>query len=377
MVALAKLRAIKFLLVSLAIIGQFNPVDAASPPKPQAISHECQSTLDVLTSEEDWFQQLIDPVITSTEELIQRHQLYTQVHDCLEAEYDQLPDDLRMVHRLSEYFLIFAAGFETDDGESTLTIVDLASADLEAIRLLREEAGLPPPEGYVFMRTYNSRGGMPELVRRVFQNEDVKGVTIFSRYIAILDEDKALLQERILQQQTLPATVAHELIHAYVNATLGYENAAAFPRWFHEGVAIYLSGSGEVQVVMLGDLTVTKTSPEDYDQYDLNFKYLESEYGPDELLEKIGTSIKELKPTMLYEELGHQDEAELAAAARSWQGRGTRNRLIAGIVVALFLMIGLWKVIAPEVRCPYCDYGGKRKAFEDGVCPQCGRWVQV
>ena len=376
MVAQAKLRAIKFLLVSLAIIGQFNPVDAAWPPKPQAVSHECQATLDVLTSEEDWFQQLIDPVITSTEELIQRHQLYTKVHDCLEAEYDQLPDELRMVHRLSEYFLIFAAGFETEQGESTITIVDLASVDLEAIQILKDKAGLLPPEGYVFMRTYNSRSGMPELVRRPFQNENVKGVTIFSRYIAILDEDKALLQERILQQQTLPAIVSHELIHAYVNATLGYEDAAAFPRWFHEGVAIYLSGSGEVQVVMLGDLTVTKTSPEDYAQYDLNFKYLESEYGPDELLAKIGTSITELQPTILYEELGYQDEAALVAAAKSWQGRGTRNRLIAGIAVALFLMVSLWKVITPEVRCPYCDYGGKRKAFENGVCPQCGRRVQ-
>jgi hypothetical protein len=371
------MRSIGLLLISLVVFWHVEASGAASTPKQAFLSEECQATLAVLNSEEDWLEHLIDPVITSTDELIERHQLYTRVHDCLEAEYDTLPDDLVMVHRLTEYFLIFAAGFETQEDASTLTIVDLTSVDMPAIHQLREQAGLPPPEGYVFLRYYDSRESMPELVRRAFQNEDVMGVTIFSRYIAILEEDKAILQEQILQQQTLPETVAHELVHAYINATLGYKNAASFPRWFHEGVAIYLSGSGEVQVVMLGDLTVTKTSPEDYAQFDLNFKYLESEYGRDELLTRIGTAINEIKPTMLYEELGHQDEQALVEAAKNWRGRGIRNRLIGGIMIALFLMIGLWKVIAPEVKCPYCDYGGRRKAFENGVCPQCGRVVHL
>jgi len=367
------MRAIGLILLSLIVITHAAPAIAASSPKLDTFSDECQATLEVLTSEEDWFERLIDPVITSNEQLSERQQLIEQVHNCLEGEVEPLPDDLVMVNKLTEYFLIFTAGFETDADASTLTIVDLTSVEMEAIQLLREKADIPPPEGYVFLRTYSSRRDMPDLVRRAFRNEDVKGVTIFSRYIAILEEDKAMLQERILQDQTLPETVAHELVHAYVNATLGYQNADSFPRWFHEGVAIYLSGSGEDRVVMLGDLTVSKTSPEDYVQYDLNFKYLESEYGQDELFARIRTAIKEIKPSILYEELGFQNTDELMAAAKSWRARWIRNRLIVGIFLAIFLLFGLWKVVAPEERCPYCDYGGKREVFVNGVCPQCGR----
>ena len=366
-------RLIKLILISLVVLSNPAPAIAASTPKEASFSDECLVTLDVLTSEEGWFEQLIDPVITSTEQLIERQQLYTQVHDCLEQEVGNLPDDLLVVYKLTEYFLIFAEGFETDEDESNLTIVDLATVDMEAIGLLREKAGIPPPEGYVFLRYYESRRVMPELVRRAFQDEDVRGVTFFCRYIAILAEDKEILQERILQQQTLPETVAHELTHAYINATLGHEGADSFPRWFHEGVAIYCSGSGEDRVVMLGDLTIYKTSPEDYAQYDLNFKYLESEYGQDELLSLIGTAIKEIKPSVLYEELGYHNADELMAAAKSWRVRNLRNRLIAGIILAVALIFGLWKVIPPEVKCPYCGYGGKQREFVNGVCPHCYR----
>ncbi|MCJ7658375.1 MAG: hypothetical protein MUO67_04420 [Anaerolineales bacterium] len=367
----------KLILVLLIVFSYAAPTNAASKPKQETFSAECQATLDILTSEEGWFERLIDPVITSNGQLLERRQLYTKVNACLQAEVGDLPDDLQMVKKLSEYFLIFAGGLETNDDESTLTIVDLASVDMEAVQLLKEKADIQPPEGYVFLRTYPSRSEMPELVRQAFQDEDVKGVTIFSRYIAILEEEKEILQERILQQQTLPETVTHELIHATINATLGYQNADSFPRWFHEGVAIYLSGSGEDRVVMLGDLTITKTSPEDYVQYDLNFKYLESEIGQDELLGLIGTAIKEINPSVMYEELGYENADELMAAAKSWRARAIRNRLIAGIIVAIFLFFGLWKVVAPEEKCPYCDYGGKRVEFEDGFCPQCGRMVEL
>ena len=371
------IQAAKLILVLLIVFSYAAPTYAASTLKQDTFSAECLTTLEVLTSEAGWFERLVDPVITSTEELIERRQLYTKVHACLQAEVDDLPDDLQMVKKLSEYFLIFAGGFETDDDESTLTIVDLASVDMEAIQLLKDKADIQPPVGYVFLRTYSSRSEMPELVRTAFRDEDVRGVTIFSRYIAILEEEKEILQERILQQQTLPETVTHELIHATINATLGYQNADSFPRWFHEGVAIYLSGSGEDRVVMLGDLTITKTSPEDYVQYDLNFKHLESEIGQDELLGLIGTAIKEIDPSVLYEELGYDNADELMAAAKSWRARAIRNRLIAGIFVAIFLFYGLWKVVAPEEKCPYCDYGGKREEFEDGFCPQCGRMVDL
>jgi hypothetical protein len=364
-------------LIMTADIIYAAPALAASASRPETFSDECQATLEMLTSEEDWFERLIDPVITSKEALDERRQLYTKVHACLQAEVDDLPDDLRMVNRLTEYFLVFAGETEVDDDASTLTIVDLGSVDMEAVQTLRDKAGIQIPAGYVFLRTYTSRQDMPALVQRVFQDEKVKGATFFSRYIAILDEDKEILGERILQQQTLPETVTHELIHAAINSTLGYQDSDLFPRWFHEGVAIYLSGSGEDRVVMLGDLTVKKTSPEDYVQYDLNFKYLEAEIGQDALLGLIGTAIKELKPSVLYEELGYIDVDELMAAAKSWQARTTRNRLIAGIVAAVFLIYGMWKVIAPEEKCPYCDYGGKRKDFVDGFCPQCGRMVDL
>ena len=232
------MRLIKLILISLVVFSQVESSAASSVPNPDNFTVECQATLDVLTSEEDWFERLIDPVITSKEALDERRQLYTKVHACLQAEVDDLPDDLRMVNRLTEYFLVFAGESEIDDDASTLTIVDLGSVDMEAVQTLRDKAGIQIPAGYVFLRTYTSRQDMPALVQRVFQDEKVKGATFFSRYIAILDEDKEILGERILQQQTLPETVTHELVHAAINSTLGYQNSDLFPRWFHEGVAI-------------------------------------------------------------------------------------------------------------------------------------------
>jgi len=369
-------RTVVINLVLFLIFVSAGPVLADSDTGPAVLSNECQAQLERLTSQEGWFEQLLDPVITSSEQLVERQQLYASVNECLEKEYDSLSADERMVYVLTRYFLIFAAGLETDENQSPLYLVELDSVDMEAIELLREKAGIPPPQGYVFLRYYPTRSSMPELVRSAFEDEDVRGVTIFSRYIAILDETKELLGEQILQRQTLPDTVAHEVTHAYVNAALGSEQAKLFPTWFHEGVAIYCSGSGEDKVVILGDLTVTRTSPEDYKQYELNFEYLESEYGQDQLLALVGKAIKELRPSVMYEGLGYQGDEAFIAAATSWGTRQVRNRFMVGIVVVIVVFLLLWRMIAPEVKCPYCGYSGQRKEFVQGFCPSCHRVVR-
>lgn len=364
-----------FILVLFVIFTNFGHALAATAPQPATFSKGCQVNLERLRSEEGWFEQLLDPVITSNDQLVERQRLYAAVNDCLAEEYDSLSADERMVYVLTRYFLIFATGLETDKDQTSLYLVELGSVDMEAIELLRDKAGIPPPPGYVFLRYYSARSSMPELVRNTFQDEDVRGVTIFSRYIAILDESKEILGEQILQQQTLPDTVAHEVTHAYINSALGSEQAKLFPSWFHEGVAIYCSGSGEDKVVILGDLTVTKTSPEDYKQYELNFKYLESEYGQDRLLASVSQAIRELRPSVMYEDLGYQDDDAFIAAASSWGSRQVRNRFVVGIAVVMVIFFILWRLIAPEVKCPYCGYGGQRNEFVQGFCPNCHRIV--
>jgi len=40
-------------------------------------------------------------------------------------------------------------------------------------------------------------------------------------------------------------TLAHELVHAMMNDVLGGQAAAVFPRWLHEGLAVYGADEGE------------------------------------------------------------------------------------------------------------------------------------
>ena len=319
---------------------------SASPDETllHTMQDDCIETLMGALEDESVLDQLADPIIPTTEQLSERKNLYRKIYHCLRGDLSALADDLKMVDILTEYFLVFVDGIETPAGQSELVLVDLARSENPAIKQIRDEAKVEPPEGFIYVRTYTSRDVMPELVRKGFDNENTVGVTMLTRYVAILAEENGDVFESELQSQDLPRTISHELVHAYVNSVLGFESSQKFPGWYHEGVAIYFSGSTSSSYVYLSpDITLRSVAPEEYLQYDLNFRYLEAELGRDVLLERINSSIENRDPGLLYQGLGITSYKRLESSAKGWEeARFAKIRNWGLMVVALVIAIFWW-----------------------------------
>jgi hypothetical protein len=365
------------ILISITLITPF--VAAFSMPsgkivtKPEILlQDECEIVLEPLIEGDLSFERLINPILTSQTEINEKVDLYYKMFECLDEETDPLIEERNTIQRLLEYFLIFAGGRQTPPDETTLNLVSMPASTDPAIVKIRDEAGIEAPGGYIFVRFYSTREAMPDLVRQAFESPDVAGVTILSRYIAVLDERKDTWPQRALQLQTLPETISHELIHAYVNSVLG-PLLFDLPTWYSEGIAIYFSGSGENHTIVTPNFSISNTSPEDYQQYDLNFKFLEEKLGRDGLIERINRSIETGDPSILYQDLDISDEQQLASRASAWAQQ--RNYLSRSglIVVSLAAILLLWR-LAPDYRCENCEHGGKKKDLIDGMyCPNCKR----
>ena len=367
----------KFLL-SVTLITLFYPPIAKPPEKTTGseeifLLDECELVLEPLIEGDISIEQLINPILSSQTEIDEQVELYSSMYDCLDEGIISLSvEDRQTIQTLFEYFLIFAGGLQTRSDETTLDLVSLTTSTDPAVVKIRDEAGIEAPDGYIFVRFYSSREAMPQLVRQAFESQDVAGVTILARYIAVLAEQKKTWPQRALQLQTLPETTSHELIHAYVNSTLGQLNFD-LPAWYNEGLAIYFSGSEKNHTIVTPNFTISNTSTEDYQHYDTTFKFLEASHGRERLLELINLSIEEADPTILYQDLDITDDQQLVSRARAWSQQ--RNNLARGgiIVAALIATILLWR-LAPEYNCPNCGHAGKKRDLIDGVfCPNCKR----
>jgi hypothetical protein len=329
----------------------------------------CGSVFDQFTQNEDWFEQLVNPTLNSPDEVSARLDLYSKVYDCIGNDTASLSDELLSIRTLIEYFLIFAGGEQSPGNETSLVITSFEQSDDPAIVKVRDEAGISPPKGYIFVRFYSSRDVMPDLVKPSFESKDVAGVTILMRYIAVLNEKKETWPQQAMQFQTLPETISHELVHAYINSLLGLKGLD-LPKWYEEGLAIYFSGSGKGHSIVTPDLVVSTTPPEEYQQYDTEFKYLETKLGRKRLLECIKQSIAQADPSKIYQDLGIANDQVLASRASSWSEQWLLIRAAAILLVAILSFWGFSK-LTPEVRCQHCQYGGKKKEFVDGICPSC------
>lgn len=325
------------------------------------LAANCQLLIDELKTNPDWLTRLYDPIINSPEELDDQINAYSDIFHCLTRAEGPLTDEQQSILRLTGFFLIFADGLYASEGSSTLQLVDLSIVDDPGIERIRYQTGIPPPPGYVFVRTYASREAMPPPIRQIYEDLNVAGVTMFTRYIAVLDEQKTSWPERSLQAQSLPRTISHELVHTYVNSNLGIQAINALPTWYHEGIAIYFSRSGENQAIITPNFTLYTTPPPAYVQYDLNFKYLEAMLGKDQLQERIRLSVDQGLSSILLEELDITADDQLPERALSWQAEQDRIRTWGGTIVLLiiaYLVISgqanQIKVLNPTASCEAC-----------------------
>jgi hypothetical protein len=343
------------------------PVDCSA--QIAAVQGEGIGTPDIMKAS----QTLIDPVLSSADQVTERLQTVQALHTCLEAGLAQRDQEERRLYTLSEYFLVFAGGYQSPAQDSACYRTEMGTSDDPAVIALRDQALIPAPVGYIFVCFYRARSYMPDLVGRAFADPGVKGVTFLTRYVAVLDEKKDSWPEQALQVQTLPATVSHELVHAYVNAALGAQDFGRMPLWYQEGVAIYFSGSGEEHRVVTPNFSISQTSPADYRQYDLNFKYLQAKLGRAKFLDLIRRSVAQADASILLQDLGIHDEAQLVERSNAWASQRALQRMLLVLAGALFLGWGLVS-LAPEAEC-VCGYQGRRNDFREGDCPRCGRRV--
>lgn len=332
-------------------------------------NQDCLKTLTILFAEEDWLENLMDPVITTADDLWQRRLFYQDVSDCLsQMEIESvLPEEVEAIQILIEYFLIFAGNFATPSQDTFA--IDLATFDDPALVAL-QTAGLPAPEGYVFVRFYYSREAMPELIRSSFTDESVRAVTLLTRYIAVLAEQPVSREERDLQERTLPATISHELVHAYVNSRLGIANLDKLPDWFHEGVAIHFSGSGEYHAIVTPDgSNVRAYATKEYLDYEINFRYLESRLETEEFNVAFREAVEQASIDPLLNAAGVKDYETLYSQAQTWHRNRTiiRGSILIILIPLVAYLLKRFLVGVPEELPTYIP--PKQQSEESGPPP--------
>ena len=364
-----------FIALMVGWVAVTNPQIAHSEAKRQEPAADCPHLIARYEQSETLQASLIDPILNTQEEIDQAALVVQHLNSCLADSGEQLSDQQRMLLRLTEYFLAFIAGDDAPGFNSRLELVDLETTNDPAVSTLRDEVRLPAPPGFVFMRYYPSRQAMPEVVRRAFENPEVAGATYLTRYIAILEEQQPSWAEKALQSKTLPATTSHELVHAYLNASLGPYQLGSLPRWYHEGLAVYFSGSGEEHSVITPGFSLSQTTSAEYKRFELIFEYLQDQLGDTELNALLRQSIEAADASPLYQAVGLDDERWLEQTALSWQARRQRSGYLIVLLVACAVFAGLY-LMAPDYECA-CGHTGHRRDFVGGVCNECGRQIAV
>ena len=282
----------------------------------------CES-LAALLEERNGIQDLVNPVLESIAEVGLRAEGYREMLSCLDST-PLSPDSLdwaRNVRYHLRLFLSFAAPLDLNTRGSTLELIELGTSQDPAIRRLLNDVGLPPPEGLILVRYFERVGQMPEIIRRAFESPETRAVTISARYIAVLTSIRGALVSGRMGESGLAATLSHELVHAFLNARLDVGIwPEGFPRWFHEGMAIYFSESGRVHVgvdPVSGGLLLTEPTAR-YEQYERVFRFLESELGLEGFRRQLRRAVEDVDPSVLYRAVGLRSYDDLALKAELW-----------------------------------------------------------
>ena len=249
---------------------------------------------------------------------------YTALRE-LKVKHRRVDPVLTQSDDLYEQFLEEVMSFTTasrTEGER-VSVVDFGASRDAALLRLRQEVMLQAPPGGAVLRVYASKEAMPVPVRALF-NDKVSGITRWCRFIAVDAHSRS--------QRELRDIISHELSHAFVCASLGLESRR-LPRWFHEGLALYLSDAQDIytsQTEYGGERIAYSTSQ--YNEYRLMFRYLGAILGRDGVIEFVRHAIVQRSAEdALRAVMGIRDGAALLLEAERWQ----RTRDIAGVALVL------------------------------------------
>src|SRR5262249_23623931 len=158
---------------------------------------------------------------------------------------------------------------------------------------------------------YQSKAAIPTPIQALFR-ENVEGITRWCRFIAVTTENKS--------DEEIADTVSHELAHAYISASLGL-SSNKLPRWFHEGVAQYLSDAKDRYVSQTSfGIERIGWSPNDYEEFSLVFRYLDATLGTQGVAEFIRHAVEQRSADEpLRDAIGTSSYDELRNCALQWQ----------------------------------------------------------
>lgn len=256
---------------------------------------------------------LLNPIFRTRAEIAAALPARREMLACMDAlRYRTvLPDWFTPAREGLGLFVLFASN------EQELEVIDLAATDDPAVRKLREDVGLPAPEGLVLVRSFPGREALPDVLVPAFDAPETRAVTIGARFIAILTESAMTgPAPRTARQRTL----SHELVHAYLNAGWDWDDGPpTFPSWFHEGMAIHFSGSGQADIgVGFGGGLVRVSPTLEYEEYERAFLYLEETLGRAAFYRAIRTAVNGQDATALLRSAGVDSYAELDRNAGLW-----------------------------------------------------------
>ena len=345
------------LIITTSVMGPWGLSLRAQSSQPE----ECPE-LDQLLEPQDWLERLVNPVLETPGDIEKTADQYRAVRECLATgagAASSFSGRMGTVRRHIELFLSFAAPGQTErDAPTAAETVDLGTSRDPAVLRLREELGLAPPEGVIFVRYFTERSRMPENIRPAFDNPQTQAVTM-GRYVAVLTPVPRSLSEGRLIDDAMRATFSHELVHAFLNASLGA--AEDFPSWFHEAMAIHFSGSGRAHVVLDpidgGILRINPVSQ--YEEYERVFLHLESSLGRDAFYRTLRDAVETGDASIVLDAADLASYDDLAAAANSWaRWWPVPTSFIAGpnvvwtlaaLIVASLGLFTLWKRWQPAV----------------------------
>lgn len=309
-------------------------ITASASPSSQS-TDRCLEIIEAFVAVEDPLEDLQNPVLRTKGEVKDWINFYSEVLACLDewgtqGEYSTLTFAV-------EQFLVLIGG-----NDHEVDLVDLETSDDRAVVKLREEVGLPPPEGYVYVNHFPSLLDTPPIVLESFLDFHTLGVTLPCRFIVVLDEHGFTDKEKKLSKKTLPETISHELVHAYFQAMRC--EGDELPKWFREGAAVYFSGGKEHSITYSEggrEVILVASTPEEYQEYQTVFRYLRSELGEEDFNATIRGAVEGNSIEEIFQKTDTDSFEELSKEAQDWKKAEDRQKKLRNAAIALAVFFGL------------------------------------
>jgi hypothetical protein len=285
----------------------------------------------------DFMDKIYNPSMTSKKEAIKMVESAELLKSIITEARDSTSDaESREIYELYIYDLTDYI-FQIKYG----TLVEYKTSRDPGIVTLRDYLGIPPPQGFAFVRT-NCSPDEREL------SEGRAGVTYKKRYIKIVTNLKINDSGYAMGEDS--EVLSHELIHSYIAAS-SPKYDQSYPKWFSEGCALYYAKDRYSPYAPYQFATMSRGLSQEYANYVNVFCYLARTKGTKTLDEFVVKSVKSKKLDSSVEDLTGGRDYEALVADSQWWGLG-RGVFVFMFIFFVIRLILLWNALVsiPKMR---------------------------